>query len=388
MQTRELYYEDPMCSHFTATVTACQALEGGRFAVTLDQTAFFPEGGGQPGDRGTLTYDGAAVSVLDTQLQAGEPTHLCAAPIPVGETVDGALDWPHRFDLMQQHAGEHLVSGEIHRRFGYDNVGFHMGAELVTVDYNGLLTWQDLAPIEAAVNAAVWQDIPCRAWYPADLAAEHYRSKKALEGPVRLVQFAGCDTCACCGVHVERTGQIGLIKLLSVTKFRTGVRIEMACGARALAVVNAQLAQNREISQALSAKPDATARAVARLQGELAAVKTRLHDLENEAAARVAETYAGQGSALHFTSGLAGDALRRLCLAIFETCGGRAAVFSQVGNVWQYAIAAPEGQDLRPVAKAMNAALSGRGGGKPGFIQGAVAADRDAIAKCVSKMNF
>ena len=129
----------------------------------------------------------------------------------------------------------------------------------------------------------------------------------------------------------------------------------------------------------MSATPAARARAVARLQEELAALKTRLHDLENEAAARVAETYAGQGSALHFTSGLAGDALRRLCLAIFETCGGRAAVFSQVGNVWQYAIAAPEGQDLRPAAKAMNAALSGCGGGKPGFLQGAVTADRDAI---------
>lgn len=379
MQTKELYYENPMCSHFTATVTACAPLDDGRFAVTLDQTAFFPEGGGQPGDRGTLTYDGAAVPVLDTQLQAGEPTHLCAAPIPVGEKVEGALDWPHRFDLMQQHAGEHLVSGEVHRRFGYDNVGFHMGAELVTVDYNGLLTWQDLAPIEAAVNAAVWQNIPCRAWYPDDLASQSYRSKKALEGPVRLVQFGDRDTCACCGVHVEATGQIGLVKLLSVAKFRTGVRIEMACGARALAIVNAQLAQNREISQALSAKPDATARAVARLQAELAVQKSRLHELENEAAARVAQRYAGQGSALHFTQGLAGDALRRLCLAIFESCGGRAAVFSQVGDVWQYAIAAPEGQDLRPVAKAMNAALSGRGGGKPGFVQGAVKAGREEI---------
>ena len=183
MQTRELYYEDPMCSHFTATVTACQALGGGRFAVTLDQTAFFPEGGGQPGDRGTLTYDGAAVPVLDTQLQAGEPTHLCAAPIPVGETVDGALDWPHRFDLMQQHAGEHLVSGEIHRRFGYDNVGFHMGAELVTVDYNGLLTWQGLAPIEAAVNAAVWQDIPCRAWYPERPGSGALPQQEGVRGP-------------------------------------------------------------------------------------------------------------------------------------------------------------------------------------------------------------
>ena len=385
MQTRELYYEDPMCSHFTATVTACQALGGGRFAVTLDQTAFFPEGGGQPGDRGTLTYDGAAVPVLDTQLQAGEPTHLCAAPIPVGETVDGALDWPHRFDLMQQHAGEHLVSGEIHRRFGYDNVGFHMGAALVTVDYNGLLTWQDLAPIEAAVNAAVWQDIPCRAWYPADLAAEHYRSKKALEGPVRLVQFAGCDTCACCGVHVERTGQIGLIKLLSVTKFRTGVRIEMACGARALAVVNAQLAQNREISQALSAKPDATARAVARLQGELAAVKTRLHDLENEAAARVAETYAGQGSALHFTSGLAGDALRRLCDAVLQRCGGRCACFSGAdGQGYKYAIG-QKGGDLRPLTRALNQALNDRGGGKPDFVQGRVQAARKDIQQWLSK---
>lgn len=178
---------------------------------------------------------------------------------------------------------------------------------------------------------------------------------------------------------MEATGQIGLVKLLSVAKFRAGVRIEMACGARALAIVNAQLAQNREISQALSAKPDATARAVARLQAELAVQKSRLHELENEAAAQVAQRYAGQGSALHFTQGLAGDALRRLCLAIFESCGGRAAVFSQVGDVWQYAIAAPEGQDLRPVAKALNAALSGRGGGKPGFVQGAVKAGREEI---------
>lgn len=377
--TRELFYEDAYLQEFTATVLECRPMTDG-FAVVLDQTAFFPEGGGQPGDRGTLTQGGAIVHVADTRHRDGQLVHCCDGPLEPGAPVTGRLDWDFRFDLMQQHSGEHLVSGVVHGRWGYDNVGFHMGSDAITIDFDGLLTWQELLEVERQANALVWQNLKTEIFYPTaqELAQLSYRSKKALEGPVRIVRFPGHDTCACCGIHVARTGEVGLIKMLSLTKFRSGVRIELLCGGRALEAVNAQLEQNRAVSQRLSAKPVQTAAAVERMQQELERVKYDLVALQDRMAALAAEQYAGAGAVTLFEEGLSGDSLRRYCLAVGQRCGGRCAVFSPAGDGYQYVIL-DETQDLRPVAKAMNAALQGRGGGKPNFVQGSVRASRQAI---------
>ena len=372
---KKLYYEDCNLQIFSATVTGCEP-EGQRWRVTLDQTAFYPEGGGQACDVGTL----GEAKVLDVQEMGEEVCHFCDRPLPVGATVQGKIDWQRRFDLMQQHTGEHLLSGVIHRLFGYHNSGFHVGAEVMEVDFDGPIPTEMLAAIEEQANELVWADIPVSCTYPApeELPKIAYRTKRELPWPVRIVDIPGGDTCACCGIHVARTGEVGLIKMLSVTKFRSGVRIEMLSGRRALEAVNVQLEQNRAISQQLSAKPVQTAAAVERMHKELDQVKFDLVALQNKLAAMDAERYAGAGSVTLFADGLSGDSLRRYCLAIGETCGGRCAVFADTGAGYQYVILDNE-NDLRGLAKELNTALNGRGGGKPNFVQGSVQADRAAI---------
>ena len=376
MATEKLYYNDPYLREFTAAVLSCTEGTQG-FLVTLDRTAFYPEGGGQPGDHGTL--DGVAVT--DTHEKDGEVLHYCAAPLPVGSTVTGRIDGARRFDLMQQHSGEHIVSGITCALFGCDNVGFHLGAETVVIDFNYPIPAERLPEIERRANEVIWENRPFVVSYPTpeELKTIPYRSKKELSGQVRIVECPGADCCACCGTHVKSAGEIGLIKLLDMKPFREGVRIEMVAGKRAYDYVSAVTAQNDRISVLLSAKTSETAAAAERLQAELAEVKYRLTGLENRSFARRAETLAGTGDVLLFEDGLSPDAVRRCCDAVGATCGGRCAVFSGVdGEGYKYAVSLPGG-DLRGFGKALNAALRGRGGGRPDFIQGSVTAGRTEI---------
>ena len=373
--TEKLYYADPFLTDFTASVLSC-AQEKGGWAVTLDRTAFYPEGGGQPADHGTL----GAATVTDTREKDGEIVHLCDAPLAVGGTVEGLIDWARRFDFMQQHSGEHIVSGILCGLFHCDNVGFHIGHELVTIDFNTELSTDDLDLVEKQANAYIWEDHPIDVSYPspAQLEALDYRSKKALSGQVRIVTWPGADCCACCGTHVRSSGQVGIVKLLSCQKFREGVRIEMAAGGRALAWANRTAGQNTRISQLLSARPDATAAAVERLQRELYALYGRVSALEEEDFARKAAQYAGAGDVLLLEPPMSPESLRKLCGAVQAGCGGRCAVFAGEGACYQYAIGHPD-HDLRQLCMELNAALSGRGGGKSAFVQGSVQAGAEQI---------
>ncbi len=376
MDTEKLYYEDSHLRTFRARVLTCVP-DGDGFLVTLDRTAFYPEGGGQPCDLGTL----GGTAVLDVHERDGRILHRCAGPLEPGAEVEGEIDWARRFDLMQQHSGEHMVSGLIHAAFGYDNVGFHMGKDVITIDLSGELTEAQMLDIERRANEAVWADTPVRVFYPdrETLASLPYRSKKELTGQVRLVEFPGVDLCACCGTHVGRTGEIGLIRLLSCTRFRGGVRMEMACGGRALEHTRQVWAQNHRISNLLSAKPLETAAAVERVSAELAAVKYRAAGLEDRLFAETARQLSGRGDVLLFEEGLEPEGVRRLSVAVAETCGGLAAVFSgSDGAGYKYALCG-EGRDLRAFSRELNGALDGRGGGKPNFVQGSLRAGEAAI---------
>lgn len=375
MPTERLYYVDQYQAEAEGTVLSCQAEKGG-WRVILDRTIFYPTGGGQPCDLGTL----GASRVLDISEEGGEVAHLCDSPLPVGETVVCKIDWTRRFSLMQQHSGEHIVSGIIHSRFGYDNVGFHMGSGAITIDYTGEITPQELKEIELAANEAIWKNVKTEIFYPdaAALASLPYRSKKALTGAVRIVRFPELDTCACCGLHVARTGEIGLVKLLSVTRFHAGSRIELLCGRQALAYFGAVYDQTREISALLSAKPLQIAAAAARQKEELAAAQYRATQLENELFLQKAQALASKGDVLLFESAMQPSAVRRLADTVLAVCGGRCAVFAGTDGAYQYAIGTQKG-DLREFCRAMNAALQGRGGGKAGFVQGSVSASRSEI---------
>ena len=375
MATEKLYYVNQYQKTSTAAVRRCEEVKGG-WAVVLDRTIFYPTGGGQPCDLGTL--DG--VSVLDVSDHDGEVVHLCAAPLSVGQTVTMEIDWARRFMLMQQHSGEHLVSGTVRAHFGYENVGFHMGSEVITIDFSGELTAAQLRRVESEVNDVIYQNIATEFLYP-DAETLHtlpYRSKKELSGWVRLVKFGKTDLCACCGLHVSHTGEIGLVKLLSTTKFHNGSRVELLCGKRALDYLNTVADQNREISGLLSAKPFATAEAVRRVSQELSQAQYRVIQLENQLFAQRARSLADAGNVLLFEEGLSADALRRLTDAVLKSCGGTCAVFSGEDGNYKYALGCLKG-DLRSLVKSLNAALRGRGGGKPNFAQGCVAATRSEI---------
>lgn len=378
--TEKLYYDDPFLTEFTAVVLACRE-EKNLWRVVLDRTAFYPEGGGQPADHGTL--GGAAVS--DVREKDGEIVHCCDRPLAVGETVEGRVDFARRFDFMQQHSGEHIVSGILCGIFHCDNVGFHIGHDLVTIDFNAGLTAEDVLDIERRANQYIWEDHALSVAYPSpeELEKLDYRSKKALAGQVRIVSWPGADCCACCGTHVRSSGQVGCVKLISCQKFREGVRIEMAAGGRALAYCNAIAQQNSQVSQLLSAKPTATAAAVERVQKELYTLRGRVTALEESDFARKAQLYAGAGDVLLVEGAMSAESIRKLCTAVQESAGGRCAVFAGEDGMYQYAVSQPDG-DLRALAKEINAALNGRGGGKPGFIQGSVqagAADIQRVLK-------
>ena len=375
--TEKLFYEDAFLKEFSGTVLDCRE-EKGKWAVLLDRTAFYPEGGGQPADQGTL----GKVRVFDTREKDGDIFHFCDGPLTVGETVEGCIDWERRFDFMQQHSGEHIVSGILCGKFGCDNVGFHIGHELVTIDFNAALSTDDVIFVENLANRYIWEDHPIQISFPspAGLEALEYRSKKALTGQVRIVSWPEADCCACCGTHVRSSGQVGMVKLISCQKFRDGVRIEMAAGGRALRWVNAVAGQNTKISQLLSAKPGETAAAVERMQKEIFLLKGRVAGLEEKDFARKAEELAGTGDVLLVEGPMSGESLRKLCGLVKERCGGRCAVFAGEDGRFQYAVAL-DGGDLRGFVKELNGALNGRGGGKPEFVQGSVQAGEAEIRR-------
>jgi alanyl-tRNA synthetase len=295
--------------------------------------------------------------------------------------VEGRIDWNRRFDLMQQHSGEHMVSGVVHALYGYDNVGFHMGSDVITIDFNGMLDEEQLSDIEARVNQKIWENRPVEITYPDPdaLAALDYRSKKELTGKVRIVTFQEADVCACCGTHVAAAGEIGMVKLLSVEKFREGVRVEMISGKRVLDYLNLVHEQNHRVSVKLSAKTNQTAQAVERLWEENFRLKGRVLRMEEEVFALEAAKWKNAGSVLLFQEGLEADSLRKLTDAVMQNCGGRCAVFSKnPDGSYKYAIGENNG-DLRQFTKEMNSALNGRGGGKPFFVQGSVQASEDEI---------
>ena len=376
MQTRKLYYEDSHLDHFTAQVLSCEQ-DGQNYQVILDATAFYPEGGGQGADTGTL----GGVRVQFTREEGETVVHICDGALIPGSTVEGQIDYAARFLRMQQHSGEHIVSGIINRRFGYHNTGFHMGADCITIDFDGVIAPEVLPEIEAEANQAVWQNLPIRCWYPSQeqLPQVNYRTKRALPWPVRIVEIPGFDCCACCGTHVAATGEIGLIKLFSAVHFRGGTRMEMACGKRALEILNSAYQQNKLVSQAFSAQMGETGAAAQRMNDLAAAQKYRIIGLEKRIFAGIAEAFAGTGDVLLFEADLDGTALRELTDAVAGTCGGRAAVFSGSDESGYGFCLAQPGGDLRQLCKEMTASLSGRGGGKPGFQQGRVQAGKAEI---------
>ena len=376
MKTNKLFYADTSLQEFSAVVVDCFEGKQG-FEVELDQTAFYPEGGGQAADRGTLK----GIEVLHVHEDGERVLHRLAQPLTVGEAVEGVVDYGHRFDLMQQHTGEHIVSGIINAKYGWHNVGFHMGLQSITIDFDGIIPPEDLPEIERMANDAIYQNIPLHIWTPAseELPGVFYRTKRALPWPVRIVQVPGYDSCACCGLHVARTGEIGLIKLFSCVRFRSGSRIEMLCGRRCLDFLSRSHEQNRQVSAAFSAKILETGEAARKMNELLEAQKRRIGELETKIFRSIADRCAGRGDVLLLREGLDTVGVRKLADLIAERCGGTAAVFSEnADGSFAYCLIR-HGGDLRAFNKEMTAALNGRGGGKPECQMGTLRCTKEAL---------
>ncbi len=374
-----LYYEDSHRSEFTARVLECREEKNG-YAVVLDRTAFFPEGGGQAGDTGWL--DGK--EVLDTREQGGAILHYMKEPLEVGAEVTGKLDYPQRFSRMQQHTGEHMVSGIIHSLLGFDNVGFHLGADVTTLDLGGELSDEQVREVESRANQAVFANLPVRTLYPSgeELQKMDYRSKIEIEGQVRLVQIEGVDLCACCAPHVSFTGEVGLIKILSCERHRGGCRMTMVCGTRALEDYRQKQRNVEAVSVALSASQDQIGEAVHHLQGQQAELKEHLNRMQARYLQQKLEAVApGSRNVCIFEEEMDTIALRNFVNAAVERCEGVCGAFlGNDGDGYRY-ILGSRTIDLRPFCKELNGRFQGRGGGKPEMVQGSLQGTADEIRK-------
>jgi len=375
--TEKLYYIDSHMKEFEATVLECFQ-DKKCWKIVLDRTAFFPEGGGQCADTGYLND----VRITDVHEKDGVIFHYAEREIPAGSTVAGHLDWEQRFSNMQQHSGEHIISGLVHRTFGYDNIGFHLGRENVTMDFNGTFAEGELEDIETRANVVVWSDLDIRVEFPdaETLKTLEYRSKIELENDVRIVTIPGADVCACCAPHVSRTGEIGLIRIVDVQHYKGGTRVSILCGDRALRDYRKKQDNVYRISVALSAKQEQTADAVLKQKEELTAMKEAyaraMGELIVYRAEAVAET---EGTICLFEGNSDAKALRELVNLLTPKAGKAAAVFSGDDvNGYRYIIGS-KNMDVRTISKDMNGKLNGRGGGSKEMVQGTVFASEQAI---------
>ena len=379
--TEKLFYEDSHMITFSAVVTACEKV-GDYYEAVLNRTAFFPEGGGQYADTGLI--DG--VKVLDAHERDGVIYHKVESELSVGKQVEGTIDWEERFSKMQHHSGEHIVSGLVNSMYGYDNVGFHMGKDAITMDFNGGLSKEQLREIEHKANEAVVKNLEIQVLYPSkeELSKIQYRSKIEIEGQVRIVVVPGYDTCACCAPHVNQTGEIGVIKLIGVQNYKGGVRVSMLCGFRAIADYEKKSESTKSISVMLSAKEDEIVDEVAKLKEELAIQKGKLAEMQKaHLQYKVKELSENEPLIVLFESDLSGDAPRELVNLLLVKGTEVGAVFAETGdNQYRYVIGSKMA-DVRPFAKMLNEKFEGRGGGKPEMVQGSVNGNADAIREAV-----
>lgn len=385
--TEKLFYENSYIQSFEAEVLACEKQED-YYEIVLDKTAFFPEGGGQSADRGFLN----GIPVSDAREKHGIVYHITSQPIHPGTPVSGEIDFKERFSKMQQHTGEHIISGIVHRRFGWHNVGFHLGSEIVTMDFDGALNADELADIEYQANEIAFSNRKVEISYPAkeDLEKLEYRSKIEIEGQVRIVTIPGVDVCACCAPHVNNTGEIGMIKIVDAQKYKGGTRVSMLCGFRALQDYRTKERNINQISVVLSAKPDLSAEAVLRQKEELQHDKDRMIYFQGkyieEKAGRIPDGGDGHIGMLLFEEDLDSGMMRKYVnLSVGKTDGISGCFVGDDQNGYRYVLGS-ETLDVRSISGEMNRDLDGKGGGKPGMVQGSVNGTKEQILNVMKRV--
>lgn len=385
-----LYYQKPYVKEFDATVISCTQTERG-FEIELSETAFYPEGGGQPGDKGSLILQGqneSPVCVLDTQLNGEHVIHIADKSLLPGVQVHGVIDWVNRSDNMQGHSGEHILTGLLYQTYGYENIGFHMGKDFVTIDASGPLTEEQVTILEQRANEVVRANLPIEESFPSEEERRtlQYRSKKELSGIVRIITIPGLDSCACCGTHLSSTGEVGLIKIINFTNRKKGARLEVLFGRKAVEAYEQEMQQVRAISRCLSAKPSEVHEAVEKLNADKAKLQQQLHEMTEK---YLKEKAAGLSAAedrfpIYFEENLSIEYLRFFCNSLLASgsitgCAALSAVKNDTAELaYNYVIVSTE-IDLKQHAKELNQQLNGRGGGSSTAIQGTYFASEECI---------
>ena len=381
--TELLYYNSAYISKFSAIVLSCEAA-GDVFHITLDKTAFFPESGGQYSDTGRI----ADARVFDVKIEDGVVFHITDTPLDVGKTYDCLIDFDKRFEKMQCHTAEHIVSGLIHKHFGYDNVGFHLGEDDVTLDISAPLDREALDFIETLANRAVFENIEIVTEELSDeeVSGRSYRSKLEFTDSVRVVTVPGYDACACCAPHVLRTGEIGIIKLLDFYSYKGGVRIHMTAGRRALADYRARYTSVAAISAILSAPQCEVTDAVRQTVERLGVAEYKHKETEQNCARALAEVLLYRdGNRVEYSPVLTPQTLREFAnSAVLKTGGILVALCGEEGD-YKYVITSKT-RDISALTKKINAALGGKGGGRGEMIQGSFSSKLSEIQEFFEKL--
>lgn len=379
--TQKLYDTDSYLSEFTCKVISLYSDEQYIYIET-DRTAFFPEGGGQTSDIGTL----GGINVENVQIIDGKILHYVensdenAEKLKNSTLLEGKIDMKKRFSDMQQHTGEHIFSGIVHSLYGYNNVGFHLGKEMVTLDFDGVLEEGDICKVENLVNKAIWDNLEIQVFFPTkqELSSLSYRSKIEIEGQVRIVEIPGIDVCACCAPHVKRTGEIGIVRVVAFERYKGGTRVSILCGERALLDIRHKTGQNKLVSNLTASKQDETAAAVERLKNENEKLKYDIVGLTRELLSLKAEAIEPKEKIIVFDEKLTGKLLQDFAISLMDKAGKFAACFCGENGTYRYCIVS-RSENLQPLAKQLNSAFSGRGGGKPEIIQGSLQGSQSEI---------
>ena len=383
--TEKLYDKDSYLQEFQATVISCEQKNENTWRVVLDKTAFFPEGGGQTGDTGWLND----VEVTDTREKAGVIYHETKAPLEAGTQVAGKIDFAARFDKMQQHTGEHILSGIVCSTYNYNNVGFHLSSEITTLDFDGELSTEQVRELEIRVNQAIHANIPVQVKFPTkdELTEMEYRSKIEIEGQVRIVEIPGIDRCACCAPHVKTTAVVGLLKIQSCDRHRGGCRLTIVCGMRALKDYQQKQESVGKVSAALSAKPEKIAEAVEHLQEQQAKLREQLNHIQAMyLQEKLDKIHVEDQCVCIFEEALDSIAMRNFVNGAMERCDGICGAFIGSDKSGYHYILGSKELDVREISKQLNVKFSGKGGGKPQMVQGSLNGAKKEILEAIESL--
>ena len=383
--TKKLYYETPYATIFQGTIISCEKGKVG-YETIMNQTLFYPEGGGQPGDIGHI--DG--IEIFDARMIEGDVVHYSHKPFEVGSIVTGEINWDYRFDLMQNHTGEHIISGVICEEYGYDNVGFHMGKEKITIDFNGKIEENQLYHLEQKANEAIWKNIPVGIQFHEGQGLEemNYRSKIPLEGAVRIVTVDKYDCCACCGLHVGLAGEIGIIKIIGQQSYKGGTRLDILCGKRALNHYYIRNQVSEEVGYELSVSGEFIVQGVSRLIEEKNQLiqslnKMKLENFEMKIERILFQKKEEDNKIFVVEDGLEGKDITRFSDLLLEKTGAYIGVLSGES----FALLSPK-KEARGLLEEMKQVFDCKGGGKPEAVQGKINGDKNKIKEFFREQGF